>query len=584
MLRSPLLLQPIATRLEVSLDQLEEGLSIQTAALNAEGVLDVTLEWNDPRQGAKILEAISKDYLDFSLLQRQDKLAEGLSFLDDQAPSLVSQVVELQGQLSLFRRRNDFLEPLKQGEAIQEQRQKLEAQLSALKQREAQLLGNLATVRSGRLSVPRSQGSGEEDLAGQVSDLEKQLAEAEASFLPDAPQVRSLRDRLNRVRSLLQRKDRDAIEASLAESRSEQRELERQAQALSRRFASNPGLVKQYDAIQQRLDVARQNLTSYISTREDFRLEEAQRTVPWQLISPPRFEPSPVKPNMGRNLALTLVLGAVAGGGAAMLRDRLDRRYHHSGEVEQELALPLLGDLPHFQEDTDAVPLAQESMRNLASRLELLPAGRQRRLVLIASAAAGEGKSLITTRLAQTLADLGQRVLVVDADLRHPSLHRMAGATNGVGLSDLLADDSRALDAVIQSLGANLHLLSAGSAPEAVCRSWSGELCGHMVALIRNLPGYDTVLFDSPASLAVADALLLSRELDGVDLWWWGWSRWSVICLPRRSSVSEASVLSCLGLWSTVRRPEDRRLTKVTGGLAWAKAGALEHLCLAATR
>ena len=210
-------------------------------------------------------------------------------------------MVDLQEQLSSFRRRNDFLEPLKEGEAIQGQRQQLEARLGELRQREAQLLGSLATVRAGKLSGPSSQASGSqgnssqaggaqaggEGLVGEVSDLEKQLAEAEASFLPDSPQVRSLRDRLNEVKPLLQRKQLEAIEASLVQVRSEQAEVERQDRDLSRRFASNPGLVKQYDAIQQRLEVARQNLSSYIRTREDFRLEEAQRTVPWRLISPP---------------------------------------------------------------------------------------------------------------------------------------------------------------------------------------------------------------------------------------------------------------------------------------------------------
>jgi uncharacterized protein involved in exopolysaccharide biosynthesis len=306
--RSPLLLQPVAAQLGVSVDDLEEAITIESPA-GAEGVLEVTLEWEDRRQGQKILEALSQNYLAFSLNQRQEKLTQGLSFLDAQAPALVRQVVNLQEQLSSFRRRNDFLEPLKQGEAIQSQRQQLEARLGELRQREAQLLGSLATVRAGKLSGPSSQASGSqgnssqvggaqaggEGLVGEVSDLEKQLAEAEASFLPDSPQVRSLRDRLNEVKPLLQRKQLEAIEASLVQVRSEQAEVERQNRDLSRRFAANPGLVKHYESIQQRLEVARQNLSSYIRTREDFRLEEAQRTVPWRLISPP-----PIRANTGQ--------------------------------------------------------------------------------------------------------------------------------------------------------------------------------------------------------------------------------------------------------------------------------------------
>jgi capsular exopolysaccharide synthesis family protein len=522
--RSPLLLQPVAAKLGVSVNSLEQGLTIESPA-GAEGVLEVTLDWDDPRQGQKILEALSQNYLAFSLNQRQEKLAQGLSFLDAQAPALVRQMVDLQEQLSSFRRRNDFLEPLKQGEAIQSQRQQLDARLGELQQREAQLLGSMATVRADKLSGPSSQGSGAQGsgaqgsgagLGGEVSDLESQLAEAEASFLPDSPQVRSLRDRLNEVKPLLQRKQLEAIEASLVQVRSEQAEVERQDRDLSRRFASNPGLVKQYDAIQQRLEVARQNLSSYIRTREDFRLEEAQRTVSWRLISPPRFKPTPVNPDLRKNLLLTVALGAVAGGGAALLREQFDRRYHHSSEVEHDLGLPLLGEVPFLPEEAEAGPQAQETLRNLATNLELLPKGRDSRLILIASSDAGEGRSMVTALLGKAMADLGKRVLLVDADLRNSTLPLKLGVNNGRGLADLLADSASAPEEVIQPVGDTLHLLSAGSSPEEACKRLGSEPFRRLLKRIRDLPGYDTVLFDSPPTLSVGDSLLLAREVDGI--------------------------------------------------------------------
>jgi capsular exopolysaccharide synthesis family protein len=516
-LSSPLLLQPIATKLGVDEDKLADGLAVARPISGAEGVLEVTLEWDDRLEGEKILEALSRDYLAFSLRQRQEKLAEGLSFLDTQAPALVRQVADLQEQLSNFRTRNDFLEPLKQGEAIQGQRQQLEARLGELKQREAQLLGSMAAVRAGKFAAQDTQGGGGgQNLISQVNDLEAQLAEAEASFRPDSPQVRSLRDRLNEVKPLLQRKELEAIEAALAEVRSEQAELDRQDRDLTRRFATNPGLVKQYDAIQQRLDVARENLSSYIRTREDFRLEEAQRTGPWRIISPPRFDAAPVKPDLRRNLLLTMVLGAVAGGGAALIRDQLDRRYHRSSEVARDLGLPLLGDIPFLPEGTEASPAAQEALRNLATTLELLPNGRGRRLILIASADAAEGRSRLAALLGRTLADQGQRVLLVDADLQNPTLPAKLGVEAGPGCADLLLDAAKAPDTLIQPLGNRLDLLSAGTLPGQASRLLGSQDGRRMIEKIRNLPDYDLVLFDTPPTMAVGDALLLGREVDGI--------------------------------------------------------------------
>jgi capsular exopolysaccharide synthesis family protein len=514
-LRSPFLLQPIAAKLKVAGERLIDKLTIAAPPSGAQGVLEITLEWDNPREGQKILEALSKDYLAFSLRQRQEKVAQGLSFLDDQSPALVRKVVDLQEQLSNFRRRNDFIEPIKQGEAIQSQRQALEARMGELKQREAQLLGSMAAVRAGKLSGPSAQGSGAE-LAGKVSDLEKDLAEAEASYLPDSPQVRSLRDRLNEVRTLLKRKGLDSIEASLAQIRSEQAELERQDQDLSRRFASNPGLVKQYEAIQQRLDVARQNLTSYISTRENFRLAEAQRTVPWRVISPPRFQETPVKPDLRRNLLFSVALAVVAGGGAALLRDQFGQRYHNSIEVAEELRLPLLGQVPILSEEADAYPQVPEPLRNLATNLQLLPKGRHRRLILIASSDEGEGRSMVTSRLGRALADLGQRVLLVDADLQHPALHLQFGANNTGGFADLLTGAVRTPEELIHPVSDNLHLMSAGPFPGEASKRLGSEHGQRVLEWIRDMPDYDVVLFDSSPTLAVGDALLLSREVDGI--------------------------------------------------------------------
>jgi capsular exopolysaccharide synthesis family protein len=519
-LKSPLLLQPIAAKLGVKEDKIIQGLTVKPLMGGADGVLDVNLEWGDRQMGQEILEALKSDYLAFAQRQRQKKLAQGLSFLDAQSPALMRKVADLQEQLSSFRRRNDFLEPIKQGEAVQVQRQQLETSMGVLRQREAQLLGSMAAARAGKFAGSSSLGSGSQgsgaELVNKMSDLEKELAEAEGSYLPDSPQVMSLRERLSEVKALVKRKQLDAIDAALSQLRSEQAELERQHRDLTRRFASNPGLVKQYDAIQQRLDVARQNFASYIRTREDFRLAEAQRAVPWGVISPPKFKEKPVKPNLRLNSILTLLLGVIAGGGAALLADRLNHRYHQSVEVERDLKLPLLGEVPFLSHEAEGSSQKQKPLRELAIRLQLLPKPTDNQLILIASSVSGEGRSRLTAWLGQTLAELGQRVLLVDADLHAPTLHLYLGANNTSGLFDLLTNAGRGPEELIQPMSPNLHVLSAGSSPGEASSLLGSPEGRRVLQSIRNLGSYDFVLFDSPATLLVGDALLLSREVDGV--------------------------------------------------------------------
>lgn len=206
----------------------------------------------------------------------------------------------------------------------------------------------------------------------------------------------------------------------------------------------------------------------------------------------------------------------MAGGGAALLRDQFDRRFHHSRDVEKELGLPLLGEVPFLGEEAEADAQAQELLRNLATSLQLLPKARDRRLILIASSDAGEGRTTVTGRLGQTMADRDQRVLLVDADLQNPALHHLLGATNGSGFANLLADPARVPQEVIQPLSPNLHLLSAGTTPGEASKLLGSQDGRLTLERIRNLPGYDMVLFDSPPTLAVGDALLLGRELDGI--------------------------------------------------------------------
>jgi succinoglycan biosynthesis transport protein ExoP len=122
----------------------------------------------------------------------------------------------------------------------------------------------------------------------------------------------------------------------------------RQLASLAAQVARNSELVQRYDALQQRLTVARTNLSSYLASRESFRLQVAQRTVPWQVIVPPEFSPAPMQPSLSRGLALSALLAVVAGLAAALLRDRLDHVFHSPRELEDELALPLLGLIPHL--------------------------------------------------------------------------------------------------------------------------------------------------------------------------------------------------------------------------------------------
>ena len=564
-LTSPLLLEPLERKLNLGLGSLEGRISVAPSGGARKevsgGVLTVKLLWPDPVEGKQILDTLSQEYLSYSLRQRQEKLTQGLEFLDQQAPELQQRVNTLQNALARFRQENGFVAPEEQAGAILGQRQDLVTQLKTLQLDQAKLEGRATAVRRGQLetkldaialgpssapgfpgapgmapapetSAPRFPEATTPRATTPLEDLfavETALTEAEANYTEASPQVQELRAKRDQLRPLLQRRQLGEIQADLAQNLIQQQEIRRQLEQLFRGFSATPQQIKQYDALQQQLEVARENLSSYIKARESFRLQVAQRTKPWRILAHPRFVGTPVAPSVPRNLLMSALLGALGGAGLALLRDRMDHVFHSPGELMEGLSVPLLGVVPHLP-GREGVTISQslasleggerfairESLRNLFANFRLLRADKPVRLVAVTSSTQGEGKSTTTALFAQTLSQMGQKVLLVDADMRRPRLHRYLGADNDQGLSSLLTDSDLKVNALVLHLQEGLDLLTAGPVPPDPTQLLSSERCGLLVEQIRQLQGYDLVIFDTPPALLLSDPVLLAEHLDGL--------------------------------------------------------------------
>ena len=280
-------------------------------------------------------------------------------------------------------------------------------------------------------------------------------------------------------------------------------------------------------------------------------MEIAQRSVPWRVIDPPEINPDPIKPSVPRNLALGTLLGLVAGAGAGLLRDRQDHVFHTAGEVKAEIRdLPLLGHIPYvdffkgvredkrflLQEldsetktdtsDTERKAARyqrffyQEAFRNLFTSLRFLNSDRALRSIAMTSSLPAEGKSLVNTLLAKTLAEMGQRVLLVDADLRKPQLHTRLGLNNLRGLSNLLTDDSTHWRQALQTIAGyeGWSVITAGRRPPDPTRLLSSKRMHQLVEDLGKSGEFDLILFDTPPVLGLADAALVAEHCDGLML------------------------------------------------------------------
>jgi len=236
-----------------------------------------------------------------------------------------------------------------------------------------------------------------------------------------------------------------------------------------------------------------------------------------QLIEKAEANPNPVRPNKKLNIGLGLGIGLLIGIGLAFFIEYLDTSVKTIDDVERALQAPVLGVIPQnvgllIDEGPDS-PHA-EAYRVLRTNVLFSRKDPKLNTLTIVSGGAGEGKSTTIFNLATVFAQNGQRVLVVDSDLRRPSLHKFLRISNSIGLTNFLLKQNTLEEVIQTSSQPNLDFLPSGRLPSSSLGILSSM---QMKEMIRDLKRrYDFVFFDSPPIMGVSDASILASEVDMV--------------------------------------------------------------------
>ncbi len=242
---------------------------------------------------------------------------------------------------------------------------------------------------------------------------------------------------------------------------------------------------------------------------------------PVSVVDPAPLPVTPVKPNRTLFIALGTVAGFVGGIGLGFLFENLDTRLHTVKQIQAVTKLPVMGQIPNADrlQKTGFLfivyPYAEAFHRLYINLLSAIKKTSLRTL-LITSVEPAEGKSTITVNLALTMARVGHKVAIVDADLRRPTIHRLLDLHNEEGLSNVLSGQKTLPDVVQTTLSPNLRVLTSGPLPPEPTGLLSSD---QMQSTLKQLAEQcDIVLVDTPAFLAVADAAHLTSRVDGVLL------------------------------------------------------------------
>ncbi|HUA69014.1 MAG TPA: polysaccharide biosynthesis tyrosine autokinase [Candidatus Saccharimonadales bacterium] len=230
-----------------------------------------------------------------------------------------------------------------------------------------------------------------------------------------------------------------------------------------------------------------------------------------------QVNPSPVKPNKTLNIALGIIFGLLVGIGLAFFIEYLDTSVKTIDDVERALQTPVIGVIPQdvgclLDEGPDS--RHAEAYRVLRTNILFSRKDDKLNTIVVVSAGAGEGKSTTVTNLATVFAQAGDRVLIVDSDLRRPTLHKMLRVGNSLGLTNYLLKQNT-LEEVIQTTSIpTLHLMASGKLPSSSMSILNSSQMKDMVTDLKRR--YDFVFFDSPPILGVSDASVLASEMDMV--------------------------------------------------------------------
>ena len=271
----------------------------------------------------------------------------------------------------------------------------------------------------------------------------------------------------------------------------------------------------------QALEVRERTYTTLLTQYEAARLEEAVRVNAISVIEEASAPNRPAKPRHVVNLALGVAVGLISGVALAFLLENLDTTLYTTEQIENATQMMTIGQVPAAKEDLSIARLGSghypqlESFRRL--RTNILATGVSgSQVVLLTSAKRGEGKSTVSGNLAVTVAQSGREVVVVDCDLRLPTVHKMFDLPNKRGLTNILAGEVSVDEAIQYSAFPRVQVITSGPLPPNPT-----ELLGsqRMMDLIEQLKTtFDFIILDTPALLSVADAAVLAPSVDNVIL------------------------------------------------------------------
>lgn len=543
---------------------------LQVSAVMGTDVLQIIYQGSEPQIAAAIVNQIADVYIQNNVQINRAEAVAAREFIVEQLPMTEAAVRQADSNLRQFKEANGIVVLEEEASAAVEVIASLDDEIAQAQSQLAYTAARSANLRQKVGADPQqsvalvslSESTGVQAVLAQLQSAQAELAVEQTRYQSGHPKIANLERRVDALNTLLQERigqvigsNQEAFLGDLQVSSLEtalfdqviQAEAERlgleqrinllaSTQSAYKNRASNlPRLEQTQRELERQREAAQTTYETLLTRLQEIQVAENQTIGNARIISPATVPAGAIGPSRERILAGGVLVGTVLGMITAFALDLLDRSVKTVQEAKELLGYTLLGVIPALNRSgkvalhpgrlEPSIPnvivrdyprsIGAEAYQMLQANLKFLRSDQPLQAIVVTSAVANEGKSEVSANLAAALAQLGRRVLLVDADLRRPMQHHIWDLTNVVGLSNVMVDQA-SLEQAICVVMPNMDVLPAGVVPPNPIALLDSKRMASLVELFAER--YDFVIFDTPPLVGTADSAILGKMTDGILL------------------------------------------------------------------
>lgn len=507
------------------------GLTVQPVGNSR--LVNVSFDSIDPNLAATVANAFAQSFIALNLERRFDATSYAKSFLEERIAQVKAKLEDAEKKQLEYARDQQIFNVGKEGVTTSSQNmEEFNAALAEVQQERIKaesLYMQLKSSQSGELPQVLENGLIQK-LKGDKAKLEADYQEKLKTFKPGYPAMQELSGQIAEVTAQLaveKENVRNSIKASYEAAKAQEALISEKLAASKKEALDLQTRSIPYSILKREADTSRQLYEGLLQRLKEVSVAGGVGTNNVSVVDKAEVPDGPFKPSMSRNLMLAVFLGLLGGIGLAFFFEHLDDTFKQAADVEKQLHLAVLGIIPESKEMRKGAGAMQvaiddprsslaEAYRSVRTALQFSREGGAPKLMAVTSSEMSEGKTTSALSLAIQFAQSGSRVLIIDADLRNPALHKTFGVDNGLGLTSHLAGGKQPAEITHNTPLANLYFMPSGPLPPNPAELLHS---GKMIKLLElAVSKFDHIIIDSPPILGLADALVIANMVDAMLL------------------------------------------------------------------